>query len=82
MNDQKKGNMFTLVLLNPDIKSSLENSVARPHAQWVTYLTADPGVMSLILAQSHTFVKIDLEIISTAILLPFTDSRKVVVSYN
>ena len=33
-------------------------------------LTADPGVMSLIPAQSHTFVEIIHEIISTVILLP------------
>ena len=33
-------------------------------------------------AQSHTFVEIDDEIISTAILLPSTDFRKVVVSYK
>ena len=33
-------------------------------------------------AQSHTFAEIDLEIISTAILLPSTDSRRVVVSYK
>ena len=41
-------------------------------------LTADPGVTSSIPAQSHTFPEIDLEIISTAILLPSTDSRRVV----
>ena len=35
----------------------------------VTSLTADTGVVSLIPAQSHTFVVIDCEIISTAILL-------------
>ena len=32
-------------------------------------LTADPGVASLILTWSHTFVEIDHEIISTVILL-------------
>ena len=37
-------------------------------------LTADPGVTSLILARSHTFVEIDHEIISTAILLPSTEA--------
>ena len=37
-------------------------------------LTADPGVASLIPAQSHTFVEIDHEIISTVILLPSTGS--------
>ena len=45
-------------------------------------LTADPGVASLIPARSHTFVEIDHEIISTAILLPFADLRRVVVSYK
>ena len=33
-------------------------------------LTADPGVASSIPAQSHTFMQIDHEIISTLILLP------------
>ena len=37
-------------------------------------LTADPGVASLIPGQSHTFVEIDHEIISTVILLPSADS--------
>ena len=36
-------------------------------------LTADPGVVSLIPAGSHTFVEIDHEIISTAILFPSVD---------
>ena len=45
-------------------------------------LTADPGFASSIPARSHTFVEIDREIISTVILLPSTDSRKVVVSYK
>ena len=39
-------------------------------------LTADPGVASLIAAQSHTFVQIDHEIISTVILLPSAESFK------
>ena len=39
-------------------------------------LTADPGVTSLISAQSHTSVEIDHEIISMVILLPSTDSFK------
>ena len=37
-------------------------------------LTADPGVASSIPARSHTFVEIDHEIISTAILLPSAES--------
>ena len=48
----------------------------------VTCLTADPGVASSIQTRSHTFVEIDHEIITTAILLPSTDSRRVVVSYK
>ena len=47
-----------------------------------TCLTADPGVTSLIPAQSHTFLEIDHEIIFTAILLPSADSIRVVVSYK
>ena len=39
-------------------------------------LTADPGVASSIPAQSHTFVEIDHEIISTFILLPSAESFK------
>ena len=44
-------------------------------------ISADPGVASLIPARS-TFVEIDFEIISMAILLPPADSRRVVVSYK
>ena len=42
-------------------------------AQSVPCLTADPGVASSIPARHHTFVEIDHEITSTAILLPSTD---------
>ena len=54
--------------------------------QSVTSWTADmclspnPGVRSSIPAGSNTFVEIDNEIFSTAILLPSADSRRVVVS--
>ena len=57
-------------------------------AQWEmcltadTCLTEDPGVVSLIPARSYTFVEIDHEIISTAILLPSADSKMVVFSYK
>ena len=37
-------------------------------------LTADPGVVSLIPARSHTFVEIDHEIISKVILPPSAES--------
>ena len=39
-------------------------------------LTADSGAAILIPAQSHTFVKIGHEIISTVILLPSAESFK------
>ena len=39
-------------------------------------LTADQGVVSLIPAQSQTFVEIDHGIISTVILLPSSESFK------
>ena len=39
-------------------------------------LIADPGVVSSIPAQSHTFVEIDHEIITTVILFPSTESLK------
>ena len=53
-----------------------------PVAQSVTYLAtdaslpADPGVVNLIPAQSHTLVEIDYGIISTVILLPSAESFK------
>ena len=53
-----------------------------PIAQSVTHPTAEPGVASLISAQSHTFVEIGHDIISTVILLPSADSKRVVVSYK
>ena len=43
-----------------------------------TSLTEDSGVASSISARFHTFVEIDHEIISTVILLPSADSRRVV----
>ena len=49
-------------------------------AQLVACQKQDPGVTSSIPARSHTFAEIDQEIISTAIHLPSTDSRRVVVS--
>ena len=47
-----------------------------------SFLTADPGFTSSIQARFVTFVEIDHEIISTAILLPSTHLRRVVVSYK
>ena len=52
--------------------------------QSVASLPAAPGVASSIPARSHTFVKIDHEIIYTIIPLlpPTADSRRFVVSYK
>ena len=41
-----------------------------------TCLTADPGIVSSILARSHTCAVIDHELISTAFLLPSADSLR------
>ena len=49
--------------------------IAMEHGLSVTCLTADTE-------GSHTFAEIDHEIISTAVLLPSADRRKVVVSYK
>ena len=46
-------------------------------AQLVTCLTAGLGVASKTLARSHTFAEIDHKLISTAVLLPSADSRRV-----
>ena len=45
-------------------------------------LTADPGVVSLMLIQRPTVGQLDHEIISMTICLPSADSRRVVVSYK
>ena len=81
----KTGNSHMEAILHKYIR--LTNRIMPGHvAQLVTcltadtFLTADSGVGRLITAQSHTFLKIDREIISTAILLPSADSRRVVVS--
>ena len=58
------------------------NSISGRIGQSITCLTADPGVVSTILAKSHTFPEIDHEIISMAILLASADSRMIVVSYK
>ena len=56
--------------------SSLPGRVAQSVMCLVTdvKLTADPGVASSIPAQSHNFLEIDHEIISTVILLPSAES--------
>ena len=65
---------------NPTVPGPLAKSVTCLTTD--NCLTADPGAASSIPAYSHTFVEIDHEMISTAILLPSTDSRRVVVSYK
>ena len=60
------------------LKEKIQGRVAQSVTCLATIacMTADPGVASSILAQSHTFVEIDHEIISTVILLPSSDSFK------
>ena len=82
------------IMVNPDQLASSEASWSGSNhfqkrvllpghvVQEVTCLTADPGFMSSNLAQSHTFTEIYHVIISTVILLPSADSRKVVVTYK
>ena len=73
--DLKRVNIFkSFVLLDQDLPGCVGKSV--------TCQTANPGVASLFAARSHTSVEIDHEIISTSILLPSADSRRVVVSYK
>ena len=58
------------------VKNTGLHSVVRNVSATDASLTANPWVASSILAQSHTFVEIDHEIISTVILLPSADSFK------
>ena len=73
------GGLLIATLSDPEV---MINVLQGRVAQLVRCLTADPGVASLIQTQSHTFTEIDHEIISTTILLPSADSRRVVVSYK
>ena len=53
----------------------------RPHRATVASSIADPGVVSLIPASSHTFVEIDCEMFSTVIfLLPLIQERLLLVT--
>ena len=72
--------MTVNMLTGPELPGGIGQSVTCLTADMC--LIADPGVAILIPAQSHTFVEIDHEIISTAILLPSADSRRAVVSYK
>ena len=65
----------------PAFGISVNSSLPGPVKQSVASPTVDPGVLSLIMARSHTFMEIDHEIISTAILLSLIQ-RRVVVSYK
>ena len=63
-----------------DLRSLIAQSVICLTAD--TCLSADLGIASSILPLSHTFLEIDHEIMSTAILLPSADSRRVVITYK
>ena len=65
---------------NENFEYSYPLSIFLAHLGFKNYyssfkMTADPGVASLISAESHTFVMIDHEIIFMAILLHSPDSR-------
>ena len=74
--------VVSLSLLVDPVLSRGQSVLFKDIAQSVTCLTTDPGATSSIPAQSHTFMEIGHEIISTAILLHFVDLRRVVVSYK
>ena len=57
-----------------------QTKILGPVAQSVATQTADQEVRSLFSACSHTFMKIDLEVLGHS--PPSTDSRRVVVSYK
>ena len=60
-----------------------EKKLQRKHRIGIKTINVDPELMSLkIPVGSHTFAKIDHEIISTSILLPSADSRGAVVNYK
>ena len=73
---------MNLILYKPVIFCLLLSSVniLSCTTQSVTCLTADPGVASFIQAQSNTFMEIDHEIISTAILLPLIQEGLLLVT--
>ena len=74
--------MFNVVRTLAPLPGHVAQSVNDETADTRSYLTADSGVTNLILACSHTFLESDHETISSVVLLPYTDSRRVVVSYK
>ena len=68
--------LFEFRQFSPFFTLDFKVCVAGPCLATDASLTADPGVASSILAQFHTFVEIDHEIISTVILLPSAESFK------
>ena len=57
-----------------------QNEHTWPHN--IVGILSNPGVASYIPVQSHKFVEIDHEIVSMAILVPYADTRRVVVCYK
>ena len=76
LSDNNQTDIIEISIPPPDIK--IPGRVAQSVTSLATYacLTADPGVASSIPVRSHTFVEIDHEITSTAILLPSADLFK------
>ena len=75
-------NRVSMTYMNAEIYMTRPGS-AVGNMSGCRYLSdCSPGVASSIRARSHIFVEIDHEMISTVILLPSADSRRVVVSYK
>ena len=74
--------MTVLVLMPGPVAQSVTCLAADTCLTVDTCLTAYPGVVCLFPVWLHTFLEIDHEIISTAIVLPSADARRVVVSYK
>ena len=66
--DEKFQNYYSVHILG-QLQRLIAIQIPGPVAQSIASLIADPGVTSLIPAQSHTCVEIDYEIFSTVILL-------------
>ena len=66
---EEQSDLDPLRLLQPGHVAELVTCLATDAS-----LTEDPGLASLILARSHTFVEIDYETVSTVILLPPAES--------
>ena len=74
--------LYGLFLYKTDILSVLIWDPTKPRRAVGNMSDCKSRGRKLILARSHTFTEIDLEIISSAILLPSANPRRIVVSYK